>query len=254
MTEVEPARVEHTDVAAYAMGLLEEADRGAFVAHLEDCPRCARELAELAGMRELVAQVRPSDADLGNDLGSNSDDNSDDNSGNDLADVAELPPGPHLRSRRRFADRFAIVAAAAALLFAGMFVGSAVSGSDDGATGDHVHAPAADLLLYGQRFAAADPATGATGVVGMEQRGFGTHVALELRGVHGPLRCSLVVVSRSGVRETAASWGVPVQGYGVPEAPNPLVIHGATSIPPDDIASFEIATAERTLVSVPAGA
>src|SRR5207245_3527300 len=108
------------------------------------------------------------------------------------------------------------------------------SGSDAGNTGDHVHAPAADLLLYGKRFAAADPATGVTGVVGIEQRGFGTHVAVELRGVRGPLQCSLVVVSRSGARETAATWGVPVPGYGVPDAPNPLVIHGATSIPPDE--------------------
>jgi hypothetical protein len=93
-----------------------------------------------------------------------------------------------------------------------------------------------------------------TGVVGIEQRGFGTHVALELRGVHGPLRCSLVVVSRGGVRETAAMWGVPVPGYGTPEAPNALLIHGATSIAPDDIARFEIATPGRTLLSVPAAA
>jgi hypothetical protein len=117
-----------------------------------------------------------------------------------------------------------------------------------------VHGPAAELLLYGERFAGADPATGVTGVVGIEPRGFGTHVALELRGVHGPQRCSLTVISRTGARETAATWGVPDQGYGVPEAPNPLLIHGATSIAPDDIARFEITTSERTLLSVPAAA
>jgi putative zinc finger protein len=239
MTEVGPARVEHTDVAAYALGLLEEPERSAFAAHLEDCPRCTRELTQLAGMRELLAQVEPADLD---DL-------------DDLDDTADLPVELEARRRgRRRMDRIAVAAAAAALLLAGVFVGAVVSDSGEGATGDHVHGPAAELLLYGERFAGADPTTGVTGVVGIEPRGFGTHVALELRGVHGPQRCSLTVVSRTGVRETAATWGVPDQGYGVPEAPNPLLIHGATSIAPDDIARFEITTAERTLLTVPAAA
>lgn len=233
MTEVEPARVEHTDVAAYALGLLEEPDRSAFAAHLEGCPQCARELTQLTGMRELLAQVEPADLD----------------------DTADLPVELEARRRgRRRMDRIAVAAAAAALLLAGVFVGAVVSDSGVGATGDHVHGPAAELLLYGERFAGADPTTGVTGVVGIEPRGFGTHVALELRGVHGPQRCSLTVVSRTGAREIAATWGVPDQGYGVPEAPNPLLIHGATSIAPDDIARFEITTAERTLLTVPAAA
>jgi hypothetical protein len=233
MTEVGPARVEHTDVAAYALGLLEEPERSAFAAHLEECPRCTRELEQLTGMRALLAQVEPADLD----------------------DTADRPVELDSRRRgRRPVDRIAVAAAAVALLLAGVFVGSAVSDSDVGATGDHVHGPAAELLLYGERFAGADPASGVTGVVGIEPRGFGTHVALELRGVHGPQRCSLTVVSRTGARETAATWGVPDQGYGVPEAPNPLLIHGATSIAPDDISRFEITTAERTLLTVPAAA
>jgi hypothetical protein len=238
MTEVEPAMVEHTDVAAYALGLLEEPERRAFAAHLEDCPRCAGELRQLTGMRELLTQVEPVDLE-------------------DRHDTAGVPVDLGAR-RRRPVDRIAMIAAAAAILLVGVFVGATVSdsGSAPGAApvGDHVHAPAAQLLLYGQRFAAADPETGVTGVVGIEPRGFGTHVALELRGVHGPLRCSLTVVSRTGVREPAATWGVPVPGYGVPGAPNPLVIHGATSIPPGDIARFEISTTDRTLLGVPATA
>jgi Putative zinc-finger len=236
MTEVGPARVEHTDVAAYALGLLEEPERSAFAAHLEDCPRCTRELTQLAGMRELLAQVEPADLD-------------------DMDDTADRPVELEARRRgRRRIDRIAVAAGAAALLLAGVFVGAVVSDSGGAATGDHVHGPAAELLLYGERFAGADPATGVTGVVGIEPRGFGTHVALELRGVHGPQRCSLTVISRAGARETAATWGVPDQGYGVPEAPNPLLIHGATSIAPDDIVRFEITTSERTLLSVPAAA
>ena len=37
----EPVRSEHTDVAAYALGLLDPADRQAFEEHLAGCPGCA---------------------------------------------------------------------------------------------------------------------------------------------------------------------------------------------------------------------
>ncbi|WP_018658395.1 zf-HC2 domain-containing protein [Actinomadura flavalba] len=40
--------VEHTDVAAYALGVLEPGDRAAFETHLASCARCRDELAALA--------------------------------------------------------------------------------------------------------------------------------------------------------------------------------------------------------------
>jgi anti-sigma factor RsiW len=43
----EPMSSEHTDVGAYALGLLEPEDRRAFEEHLAGCPACAAELAEL---------------------------------------------------------------------------------------------------------------------------------------------------------------------------------------------------------------
>jgi hypothetical protein len=64
----------------------------------------------------------------------------------------------------------------------------------------------------------------------------------------------LSVVSRGGQRETAVSWGVPVPGYGVPGAPDPLLIHGATSITRGDVAALEVITdTGRTLLTVPVG-
>ena len=51
----------HTDVGAYALGLLEAADRQAFEEHLAGCPACAAELAELSGMKSLLSDLGPVD-------------------------------------------------------------------------------------------------------------------------------------------------------------------------------------------------
>jgi anti-sigma factor RsiW len=53
---------EHTDVGAYALGLLEEQDRRAFEGHLAGCPSCRAELAELSGMKDLLSGIGPVDA------------------------------------------------------------------------------------------------------------------------------------------------------------------------------------------------
>ena len=47
----------HTDVGAYAMGLLEERDRREFEDHLAGCPACAAEVAELSPMAALLKGV-----------------------------------------------------------------------------------------------------------------------------------------------------------------------------------------------------
>ena len=53
---------EHTDVGAYALGLLEEQDKQAFEHHLAGCPSCRAELAELSGMKELLSGIGPVEA------------------------------------------------------------------------------------------------------------------------------------------------------------------------------------------------
>ena len=54
-----PVNSEHTDVGAYALGLLEARDRQAFEEHVAGCPACAAELAELSGMKGLLSDLGP---------------------------------------------------------------------------------------------------------------------------------------------------------------------------------------------------
>lgn len=45
------------DDAAYVMGALNDEDRRAFEAHLVECPRCAKSVAELSGLTDLLDKV-----------------------------------------------------------------------------------------------------------------------------------------------------------------------------------------------------
>ncbi|GAA3099848.1 zf-HC2 domain-containing protein [Nonomuraea salmonea] len=53
------SRVEHTDVGAYALGLLDEDDRLAFEAHLLGCNSCRYELHELSGVANVLNGIGP---------------------------------------------------------------------------------------------------------------------------------------------------------------------------------------------------
>lgn len=58
------SRVEHTDVGAYALGLLDDDDKAAFEEHLATCPPCAAELADLSGVAGALVGIGPLE-DLG---------------------------------------------------------------------------------------------------------------------------------------------------------------------------------------------
>ncbi|AQZ67082.1 putative membrane protein [[Actinomadura] parvosata subsp. kistnae] len=226
--------VHHEDVAAYALGLLNEEERAAFERHLDACGTCASEVGSFAAMGELIKGVHPDD-------------------------LLPQPPDPQVESllvhraakerRRRSLHRGFMTAAACLVVAAGVFL--AVSSVTSGPNPDSVHGPARELLLTGHTYSVTDPATGVSGVVGLEDKGWGTHVALELKGVKGPLQCRLVAFGDDGRSEVVASWGVPEKGYGVPGSPDPLVLHGGTSLPQAELNHFAIQTSDgRTLATV----
>ncbi|MFG2075465.1 anti-sigma factor family protein [Nonomuraea maritima] len=224
--------VHHEDVAAYALGLLGEDDRAAFERHLEGCAACAGEVGSFAAMGDLMRGVHPDD-------------------------LLPHPQDPEVESllvrraaaerRRRGLHRAVMTAAACLVVAAGVFL--AASSLTRGPNPDSVHSPAAALLLTGRTYDVSDPSTGVSGRVGLEDKGWGTHVALELRGVKGPLQCRLMAVGDDGRSEVVASWGVPDKGYGVPGAPDPLLLHGATSLTQDDLNHFTVQTMDGRILA-----
>ncbi|NBE99754.1 RNA polymerase subunit sigma, partial [Nonomuraea sp. K271] len=149
--------------------------------------------------------------------------------------------------RRRRLHRTFMTAAACLVVAAGVFLaGSSLTG---GPNPDSIHSPARALLMTGRTYAATDPATGVSSVIGLEDKGWGTHVALELKGVKGPLQCRLTAVGDDGRSEVVASWGVPDKGYGVPGSPDPMLLHGGTSLPQDELNHFTIQTSDGRMLA-----
>lgn len=215
---------DHTDVGAYSLGLLEQADREAFEDHLAGCEACAAELAELSSMADLLRGVEP-------------------------VEPAGEPPAEatvtQLIRRRAATQRYrarwqrgAAVAAGLVLLAGGISVGIAATQQGP------------QPALTGQLHSAASAS--AVGTVGLVAKTWGTQLTLDLSKVRGPLSCDLVAVSKSGERQVASAWMVPVPGYGVPGHPAHLVIEGSTAITMKNLARVEIDVVHGgTLLSIP---
>lgn len=209
---------QHTDVAAYSFGLLEEPDRLEFEAHLAGCEACAAELAELSQMAGLFEGVGPVDPgpDEPDDEG--------------VVSLLRRRAG----DRRRQALRRSWLAAAAAVV---LLAGGAATGV--AVTQGKVRQVTV-VALAGQRHTATSASTGVKGTVGLEAKAWGTQVTLDLAGVRGPLDCELVAVSRTGERRVVTGWFVPASGYGVPGHPAHLLLMGGTSIPLTSMARVEV--------------
>ena len=213
---------EHTDVGAYALGLLEAADRQAFEEHLAGCPACAAELAELSGMKDLFTGIEPVDAPVGEPA---------------QAEVTDLVRR-RAESQRRRTRRQVLLSAAAGvvLLAAGVGIGLA--------TTRHSPAPTAQPLVVlsvhrSATAAGANPHTGVSGVAGLVKKPFGTQVTLNLK-MKGPLECQVVAVSKTGERTVIATWFVPPVNFGGALHPAPLHIQGWTTIQTGDLASIDV--------------
>lgn len=217
--------IDHIDVAAYSLGLLDRKDREDFEVHLAGCHSCMAELSEFSAMADLFADLGPVTVEP------------------EEPDESSLA---HLVARRAAARRrqtWLAVAAGIALLAGGVAVGLGLA--------PHKTPTPVALQLTGQRHSSTGLA-GVHGVVGLVSKPWGTQVTLELSKVRGPLDCQLIAVSEGGLRRVMVGWRVPAVGYGVPGHPAPLLIQGGTSIPKRDLSEIVIQVVHGpTLLTIP---
>jgi len=255
----------HTDVAAYVLGVLSEAESAQFEAHLMNCPHCQLDLIELYQLPDVLDLVKRSWPEPPMPAPS----------------TRTLAPGPRVlrglmeeasvkRRRRRHVGILAGIAAAS-LVVAGPLVTLAVRPADavppSLASASSKPAPATSSVAPPTTSAsppATTPSGGSQGYGGkgtggsavtaqvvVTPRDWGSNVELELRGILGPMVCQLVAISATGETSSAGSWQVPAKGYGIASQPEPLRLLGMTSLPMDQIRRFEVrATDGSVLVTV----
>jgi hypothetical protein len=230
-------------VGAYALGLLDDDDRLAFESHLLACPTCRYELSDLAGVASVLNGIGPVEDDDPPFL-------------EGQADVIDLLRRKKAADRRTRRGTFVIgMAAAVTLVAGGLTVGTQFAGDDTppAAAGHMDHMGPAEQFYADGTPMVGKGADGVSGGLVVESKGWGTHAALKLSGVKGPLECELVSVGKSGARRVMTGWSVPPTGYGVPGSPEPLYIHGGSALPLQDIDRFEVVTKTgRTLLTVEA--
>ncbi|MEU0374805.1 zf-HC2 domain-containing protein [Streptomyces sp. NPDC006283] len=203
----------HQDVAAYALGILEPADAFRFEEHLAGCVPCAVGLSDFTGLAtalsELAGPVRL-DARPGPKL---------------LERLTAAVADQRRRDRRR---RLRLVAVAAALIVALPTALVAARG---------VQEPAPPRVV------ASDPVSGVTASVALEDRDWGTAVAMRLTGLAGPRTCRLIAIGKDGVEHPVLSWWVPEGGFGVQKEPGregPLDLEASTGLHTAEIGRWEV--------------
>jgi hypothetical protein len=257
----------HTDVAAYVLGVLSEAESTQFEAHLMNCPHCQLDLIELYQLPDVLDLVKRSWPEPPVPV----------------PGPRTLAPGPRvLRGlmeeasvKRRRRKRLGILAgvAAAALVVAGPLVTLAVRPADavppaslSAPAGKQPPPPATSVpatSMAPPSTVPSDPGGGRTygrgsggggsavsAVVTVSPVEWGSRVDLELRGIVGPLKCQLFAVSTTGDDRVVSGWAVPPKGYGIPGSPDPLRLQGSVSLAVDQISRFEVRGDDGTVLVV----
>ncbi|BFU43076.1 zf-HC2 domain-containing protein [Krasilnikovia sp. MM14-A1004] len=253
---------QHFDVAAYALGVLDERDAARFEDHLIDCPTCAVELESFLPVVDVLSEV---DADA---LVATEQSRRD-------GLVLKQMIGEVRHERRRANSRRLYSLAAAVVVFAMLSIGALFAGAKWFApqqpttpvaqrgpsqldplplTDDGPGIGGPDLT--GERFGGSDPRSGVRADVALEKKDWGTQVSFAVSNIKGPRTCRLVAVRTDGGSEVLTTWTVPEKGWGTAENPKPLLLQAVTALPRDDIAHLQVQSvddkgAAETLVRVP---
>lgn len=255
---------QHFDVAAYALGVLDERDATRFEDHLIDCPTCAIELESLLPVVDILSDV---DADA---LVATEESRRD-------GLVLKKMIGEVKRERRRANSRRLYSLAAAVVVFAMLSIGSLFAGAqwlapargdDNGSNTAQRSSKQLDPLplsdgvgiggteLPGERLGSSDSRSGVRAEVGLEPKDWGTQISFAVSNIKGPLTCRLVAVRTNGASEVLSTWRVGEKGWGTAAQPEALLLQAVTALPREEIAHVQIQSIDDkgttdVLVSVP---
>jgi hypothetical protein len=246
MTTPDPCNV---DVAAYALGVLNDVDTETFEFHLVWCETCARELERLLPAATALAQVDGAAFAQSEQSGAG---------GQMLDDLMNVVA---LRRRRALVVRTLAVAAAVVLVVLVGIVGAPVVMSPEHPAttvkpltgGPGIGGPD---IPAGEQLSATDPVSEVRLDVIVATLSWGTQLNVSLSHVAGPLDCELYVVDRVGSSTVVASWRVDQAGYGTTGHPDPLLLTASTSIARTDMARLFVRSQApneppKLLVSIP---
>ncbi|MEU4470028.1 zf-HC2 domain-containing protein [Micromonospora sp. NPDC023888] len=251
------SRPDHMDVAAYALGVLDEQDTERFEEHLATCWACAAELETMVPVVGLLSDI----------------------DGETMMALEQTATDPALLNRtlgavradrRRTRFRQLLATAAAVVVFGGLSGYGFVSVTDSGPAPLAGATPSAPVEPTtsgptappsgpgvggteeeGDQVEATDPTTGVQTTMFLVKREYGTRINFSLRKLPGPRICRLVVVRKNGSTEVISSWSVPDGGYGTNTRPQGLELSASTAAPVEDIKQLQVQSVDANGVASP---
>jgi hypothetical protein len=253
---------QHFDVAAYALGVLDDRDATRFEDHLIDCMACAMELESLLPVVDVLADV-DADALVATEQSRQN------------GQLLTRMIGEVKKERKHEHSRRLYTLAAAVVVFAMLSIGALFAGSKWLAPDTNASTTAqagggttqidplppnggngGPDLPGGDRYGIRDPRTGVRLDAALEKKDMGTQISFEVSNITGPRVCQLVITKTDGGTQVVSSWTVGEKGWGTAAQPQPLTLQAVTALTRDQIAHLSVqalsaAGTPDTLVQVP---